>query len=195
MIAYVFGYIVTYIFVELSSNDRSLGILSTLADISRFDLTGWMFYNAHFVDVTASTEAGGVSESESANMLSEATNLAVPEPIWYLVPIVLLILSGFVVALTIDRTNQTTKAISAGASIFVGYLPLSVLGLFLFGTSMDFSTFGQTATVTIGPNKVLGIVLAGFAFPVIFGMLGGLLASMISTGSPNRGGRRVGRNT
>lgn len=193
-VAYVVGYIVTYLFVALSSDDRSLGILSALTDISQFDLTGWMFYNAHFVDVTASTRAGGRSQSESTNMLSEATDLAVPEPIWYLVPIVLLILSGFVVALTISRTDQTTKAVSAGATIFAGYFPLSVLGLFLFGTSMDFSTFGQRATVTIGPNKVLGIALAGFAFPVICGMLGGFLASMISTGNPSSRRRRVSRN-
>ncbi|MFW6435630.1 MAG: transporter [Halovenus sp.] len=191
-VAYVLGYVVTYLFVRLSSDSADLGIVAALTDISQFDITGWMFYNAHFVDVTATTSAAGQSQSESTNMLSEASNLAVPELFWYLVPIFFLILAGFIVAMTISQSSHTRKAVGAGATVLVGYLPLSIAGLFLFGASVE--TFGGGATATIGPDKAMGILFAGIVFPVVFGMLGGLLASLVSTGGGTAIRSRVSRH-
>lgn len=194
-VAYLFGYVVTYILVQLSSDSADLQVLSFLGEISQFDFTGWMFYNAHFVELTATTSAGGLSQSESTNMLLEANDLVVPKLFWHLVPIVFLVLAGFIVAMTISQSNQTRKAVAAGSTVFVGYLPVSIVGLFLFGTSFDFATFGQRATVTIGPNKALGILFAGIMFPVLLGMLGGLLASLVSTGGTTSNRSRVSRHS
>ena len=128
-------------------------------------------------------------------MLAEASDLVLPEPFWYLVPILLLILAGFIVAMTISQSNQTGKAVSAGATVFVGYFPLSIVGLFLFGSSIEFPSFGQTATITVGPDKLMGILFAGIVFPIVFGMIGGLLASLVSTGGSTGSRSGVSRHS
>jgi len=183
VIAYVLGYAATYVFYEFES-DESLGDLTD----SVFELVGVVFYNAHFVD----TELSGGGESETRNFLSEASELTVPEPVWYLVPVAVLVIAGYVVTQRGDgRALSTQDAVASGASIVAGYLPLAVAGTFLF--SFDQSFFGTT--VSFSPDTVPAVALAGLAFPLICGGVGGFLTTVVggSGASQSRGGRGRGR--
>jgi hypothetical protein len=188
--AYVVGFVITYIFIEIESDgelSRVPEAFSTMGfDIGTIDFVGWFFYSAHFVDFEASVEGMGQSNSQSGNLISEASSLTIPEPVWYLVPIVCLVGAGFVVAKTIAQSGDTGQAFQAGASVVAGYLPLAAIGAFIFTKSQD--TMG--VSISMGPSMLMAIVLAGIVFPVIFGGIGGILASATTS---SRGRQYQGR--
>jgi len=193
--AYVVGFIITYVFVEMESDgadtEQALGQFGSTfgVDIGMTDLVGWFFYSSHFVDTTVSAEALGESQSQSANMLSEVTDLTIPEPIWYLVPIVCLLVAGYVTAKAISNTAETADAAKAGATVIAGYLPLAAVGTFIFSKSGDFtrSSFGQSVSgsISMGPDMMMALLLAGLAYPLVLGAIGGALST---AGSSSGGG-------
>lgn len=196
--AYVVGYIITYLFVqvddELEAGAETLSQASAELpgiDIGTIDVVGWAFYSAQFVDTEISVEAAGESQAESGNLISEASSLTIPEPIWYLVPVVCLVGAGFLTAKAMDRHWDTGEAAKAGATVTAGYLPLAAVGAFIFTKSTETSTFGQSVSISLGPDMVMAVVLIGIAYPLILGAAGGALASQTAStsGARPRGGR------
>jgi hypothetical protein len=59
----------------------------------------------------------------------------------------------------------------SGATITVGYLFAVVGGSFVFSY--------QALGATLGPDLIGVIALAGLAFPLVFGSLGGAIAALI----------------
>jgi len=190
-VAYLAAYVVTYVFTELSQEEtvQESGIEQYGA--GQTDVVGWMFYSAHFADFSVSVDSGSRSQSESMNLLSEASDLAVPEPLWYLVPIAALAVAGYATATAVDGSHDATAAAKGGVTVVAGYLPLAAIGAFLFTKSGETTSLAGTVSYTIGPDKAMGIALAGVAYPVVLGAAGGFLTTVVgNTGaSQPRGGR------
>ena len=159
--AYVAVYAVTYLFVELQE-DTDFG--ST--DVSQMDVAGWFFYSAHFVDIKLTQN----DQTSTENIISEAADLTVPEPIWYIVPVVILVAIGLVAAMGLDeRSASAQDAALSGAAVVAGYLPLAVVGTFLFKYETEQSFLGQTISTSITPDTAMAVGLAGVAYPVVPG--------------------------
>jgi len=78
--------------------------------------------------------------------------------------------AGYFLATSFYSPAMTTdEGTVYGASIVVGYLPLSFLGALLFETSQGFSGEGT-------PDIFAAVLLAGIVFPAIIGALGGYYA-------------------
>lgn len=171
-IAYVGGYILTYI---LATIDSEFEVNQTIEELGggMMEAVGWVFYGAHRIEIEVTAEGGGESQTETLRIFEEASP-DLPEILYYLVPVVMLIVAGYLVVGQI-RAYGGSEAIKAGATVAVGYLPLTVLGVFLFRLSEEQSGFGQTISVSISPELVPAALIMGLIFPLVFGAIGGYL--------------------
>ncbi|GAB7018666.1 hypothetical protein [Halostagnicola bangensis] len=161
---FVVGYIATFVLATIDS-EIELG-----EEESTFEMIGLLFYNAQFVDM----ELSGLNGTETFNILSEEST-QIPELVFNLVPIVLLVAGGYVLATRVLETRQANEGgAKLGASIVVGYLPLAFLGTILFEETAEGGLFG--GSVTLAPETLPAIVLAGILLPLAFGAIGGYLA-------------------
>lgn len=192
-IAYVLGYAVTYTLVALDSElqpefvsgDRffegasEFGIEGLQPDAMEF--AGWIFYNAHFVDVVQSSQAkdtGGAGElgiEQSSNLLSESAT-QIPELFYYLVPVAVFTMAGYLLARRLEP-ETTGGAVLAGGSVALGYAPLALVGAFGFTTSTSVTLAGVEFSVSMAPNLVMAVVVAGLALPILFGAIGAILGT------------------
>jgi len=91
-------------------------------------------------------------------------------PGWlFLVPPVLLVLAGALVAVA-GRAEGPLRGAVGGATVTVAYLPLSVVGAFLFAISVG--------DATAGPTLATAVLLAGIVYPLVFGAIGGALGTL-----------------
>lgn len=164
--AYLLGYLITYVWQSGSVEERLQGI-NFLADLFGSDpipvwqAIGWLFYNAHFVRTRFEGGLGGPS-SENFIAAAEGGSLA----LLYLVPVALLVGAGLALAV-VERAEEPADGALAGAAAVVGYLPLAVVGAFLF--SYDGS---------IAPDTVTAVLLAGVVYPLVLGAVGGGVAAV-----------------
>ncbi|ELY57011.1 hypothetical protein C493_09293 [Natronolimnohabitans innermongolicus JCM 12255] len=132
------------------------------------ETVGMVFYNAQFVD----TELSDGSTTETITMLSEM-GPDFPELAYTLVPVCLLVGAGYLVARGASDNETTAEdGLKVGASVVVGYLPLVLVGTTLFEVSEDVFD----ATFTAGPATGSAVLLAGLAFPIVLGAIGGYLS-------------------
>lgn len=163
--AYLLGYLITYLWQSSTVEERLEGFnfIATLfggEPIPPWQGVGWLFYNAHFVDTRI--EAMG-TQSENFIAASDGGTIA----LLYLVPVVLLLAAGVLLARTSDADEPADGAV-AGASVAVGYFPLALAGAFLF--SYDGS---------IAPTIVTAVLLAGLVYPLALGAVGGAAGSAL----------------
>lgn len=125
-------------------------------------LAGWAHYDAQFVGVSAGATTYAVVV---AGALSPAA--------YRLVPPAALVAAGFVAGLRAD-VAATADRTAAGALVVAGYLP-TALGA---GLAMHVSMRGAV----VGPSLVRAAVVAGLAYPLLFGAVGGALAGLRSGG-------------
>lgn len=136
-------------------------------------VAGWLFYNAHFVPVSLPHPSGDVVE---ANLLLRAGGLDVALVV---VPPVVLVAAG---ALATRRAEGTTDlrfdlgataesryAANGALLAMLGYLPLVLAGWVATGARVPLRD------VAVAPNPVLGWLVAGLLYPVVFGGVGGLV--------------------
>ena len=178
LVAFVVGYLVTVVFIFVDGVDFG-------GDAGWVKVAGWVFYAAHTVKLRVTGTAGDSSASRTFNLfdgVSQLTNLtdAVPEIIYLFVPVFVLVGSGFVLVRRAgDGQTSVATAAGVGASIVAGYLPLAVLGQVLF--SHTESGFGGAASVTVGSDLVTSVLLVGLVYPVVCGVVGGVLAQQTGT--------------
>jgi hypothetical protein len=121
---------------------------------------GWLFYNAHFVGVVVGGEAVNLVDA----LRGSGT---VPASLFYAIQPAVLYLAGNSVAVTCATPDDSRPRRGAmGAATAAGYLPLSVLG------AVAFTAEGA------GPNLVGAALIAGLAYPVVLGGLGGYSATV-----------------
>lgn len=180
VLAYLVGYIVTVVFVLVDGVNFG-------GDAGWVKIAGWVFYAAHTVKMEITGFAGDRSEARTTSLFdgfSELTNLtdAVPEIFYLLVPIVVLVGAGFLLARRVTGADATvTTAAALGASVVVGYLPLAVVGQLVF--SHTETGLGGSVGVTIAPELLPSILLAGLVYPLICGTVGAVLAQQTAPDS------------
>jgi hypothetical protein len=164
--AWLLGYLVVY----LASSGRirnSIGsqLLNELAGgDATWKLVGWLFFNAHFVDVVLDAPVLGVSTLDLiAQYGGSATYL-------YAVPPALLLAGGLLIGYDAG-TEGIGDATVTGFLLVPGYLLLSVAGALLF-------TVGS-GDATAAPDLVAAILLAGLVYPALFGAVGSALGDQL----------------
>jgi hypothetical protein len=167
--AYLLGYLITYVWQGGSVEERLAGF-NFIADlfgsepIAVWQGVGWLFYNAHFVRTRIT---GGLGGPRSENFIAASDGGALA--LLYLVPVVLIFAAGLTVARLADADALADGA-AAGVTVVLGYLPLALVGRFLF--SYDGS---------VAPDLVTALLLAGLVYPLLFGALGGAAGSAVGS--------------
>jgi len=152
--AWLVGYAVFALLVTLLESTRGF-------DQDWHVLTGWVHQNAHFVDLQG--------EVRSYNLLHDgdvagSIDWAIPPLVYTLLVVLLMVLAGWMLVENRLITGSD-EAIVGGATIALGYLPLTVLGTMLFeagGLSADAAS---------------AALLMGIALPAMLGAAGGLIAA------------------
>jgi len=161
VVAYLLGYLVTYVTQSGSVEERLQGynfIVELLGGegITVWQAVGWLFYNAHLVSTRFE---GGFGGPRSENFIGGDGGATV---LLYLVPVVLLLVAGALLA-RYDGVEEPADGAIAGAAVAAGYFPLALVGRFLF--SYDGS---------VAPDIVTAILLAGLVYPLVLGAVGGV---------------------
>lgn len=168
---FVLAYIIMFVFflVEMGSSGGTLGGGSGLALVV---LPLSFLFSSH-LGATAMGFGGA------------GAFLQIPVYVYYLVPVVLLVWSGYVLARQVDAPSAGAR-VAAGASVTVGYLAGVVLTIVLL------STLPGSGTAQYSRQLTQLVVVAGIAYPLAFGGAGGALAHVRADdprGPPVAGGR------
>lgn len=169
--AAVVGYLLTYLLTSGPIEDALSLPFDLGPDIATSTVVGWTFYGMHQVQIATSGSLGGFSGSGTASMAEAGFWQG-----WYVVvpPLVLAVL-GLAVASQAETPDVQTGVL-AGGSIVAGYLPVAVLGTFLF----TYSSGGENVSFTAAPDLATAVILMGLVYPIVFGALGGGLGAWFS---------------
>ena len=168
------GLVATYVLL-VADPEFEFGV-SRAQGVGTVDEVGWLFFSAHFARIERRASFGDVggAGTERLNLVAE-TATGLPDPVFYAVPVALLIAGGVVVSMR-ELWESSTKAHAlAGATVAVGYFPLAAIGVLLFETQVGVGD----AAFTQSPELSSTLLLVGLAYPLCFGGLGGLLAARL----------------
>lgn len=162
---WLLGYLLAYVWKasEVSEALGGIGFVSQLLggeSVPVWKGVGWLFLNAHFVDTQIPTVTGGT------RMLNFVTADDSGALALVVVPPLVLFIVGLAVAY--GRPASPLERATAGATVALGYLPLSVGAAVLTAHAV-----GDT-DAAIAPDLVTAVLLAGLLYPLVFGALGGL---------------------
>ncbi|WP_435067807.1 hypothetical protein [Haloplanus sp. C73] len=166
--AWVLGYAFTYLLVAPDVRESSLQrIIETFGgESATYELVGWVFFNAHFVN-TVFQNVPFVG-SRTTSFVGGEQGFTV---LLYVIPVGLLLAAGVALARYQGVTDPTNGALT-GLTALPGYLLLSVAGVFLFEVTVG--------DVSGGPTLLPAVVLAGIVYPVLFAGGGGALIGMVA---------------
>lgn len=175
---FVLGFVLTYVLKSGSIESQRFG-----DGVGTERLVSWVFYKMHNVGHQVRAMSGTRSQSESFDPSTW--------PMWedwlFAVPPALLLGGGLLVGL-LWADGDLKTGVTYGAALTVGYLPLAGLGGFLAQYTESSAGFGTSVSVTAGPKLVEALLLAGGAYPLVFGVVGGAVAAGV-TGSSGAGSR------
>jgi hypothetical protein len=167
-VAFVTTFLVTAIlvFTELEGEANNLGLY---AGDNILALFGWFFYNAHTVSITSSTSSDAVNILETAYQ-SAGSAATVPKLAYYILPVSVLFLLGYVLADRASPSDATPiEGAVGGASIALGYGVIA----FLAGSSVfTITEAGESA----GPQTGSIIMMMGLLYPVVISGAAGYLS-------------------
>lgn len=174
-VAGVFAYVAGYLVVYLAKSDainNYYGSGGTLGSPPEWKIGGWLFYAAHNVDVTVSGSGAGVSQSQTINFQDA--------PFWdgwlLLVPVAALLLAGIWMASSSNLRSQD-GGVRAGIAVVPGYFVAAAGGMLLFTWTQTVDAGFASATASAHPEYVTGAVLAGIAYPLVVGAIGGAIGA------------------
>lgn len=168
--AFVATYVVTFVLWSISSLPEpesveqafQQAIVASIADsVPAWKAAGYVFFNGHMVDLTSETVLGDGALDLIA--LAEGSLLVLA----YLVPPVVLVVAGYVLASNANVAG-TSQAAVAGALVAVGYAVLAVVLALVVSHDA-----GRTTLFVDVPSA---LVFAGVVYPVVFGAIGGVVA-------------------
>lgn len=166
-LAWLVGYLLVYVTHAGSVAERLRGFNFVVdifggEPIPTWQAIGWLFYNAHGVE----TNIPVLGRTVDQNFVAVEGSLSV----LYLVPPLLLVAAGVGTAWLAEVEAPDSSAI-VGALVVGGYLPLSAIGIVAFGHAVGEGT--------MAPEAVLGVLLAGIVYPLVFGAIGGVLGGRL----------------
>lgn len=167
--AWLLGYLVVYVSKAdaVSESLRGVGFVSQLLGgeaIPAWKGVSWLFLNAHFVSTKFPTIAGGTRTMNFVTGEGGSTLLLVLAPL-------LLVAAGLLTAY--GRGESLSERVKAGATISLGYLPLSAVVALVTTHAI-----GDTEAA-IAADPVTAVLLAGIIYPVVFGALGGAASDVL----------------
>ena len=162
------GYALTYLLVANDLRESFLQqVIETFQDEpATYEMVGWVFYNAHFVDT--SIDGVPLIGGSSTNFIGGDDGFST---ILYLIPVALLLGSGLALA-RYEAADSPTTGVVTGMSLVPGYLLAILVGVFLFEVSVG--------SISASPDVVQSLGLAGVTYPLIFGGIGGAIAGLTS---------------
>ncbi|GGM54897.1 hypothetical protein J2752_000693 [Halarchaeum rubridurum] len=169
VVAFALEYLVVYLWQANRVRENLQGLNAVIEllggqGIPAWKVVGWLLYNAHFVDVTRPALGGG----RAATNLIAGGNA--PQLLYVLPPLFLLV-AGVVLVRYVGLDTPRDGAL-CGTVVSLGYAIPAWAGVFAVRVTSD--------GTWMGPAVVLGLVLAGVVYPVVFGALGGALAALTS---------------
>lgn len=161
--AYLLGYLLTYLWKAQEYRDAFARIQPLVElfggeTLAPWKIIGWLYYSAHFVE---SRVAVGPMTTYVDFVVQGEVNLEV----LYVVPPLLLLVAGYLVARRTGNSETVANGAQAGVLVMIGYLVLVLVGVFAFQVSGS------------GPDLVPALLLAGIVYPLVFGGIGGAAAS------------------
>lgn len=166
IISWIVGYLAIYLMVAGDIRESPLNRMIEAFDgaPATYEMVGWVFYNAHFVN-TVFTDIPLVG-TQTTSAIGGEDGFTV---LLYAIPIIFLLISGIGLTMYSD-TKDLSESLLAGLTVVPGYLILSIAGLFLFEVSVG----GATGA----PDYLAGALLAGIVYPLLFGGIGGALGGI-----------------
>jgi hypothetical protein len=169
--SFVVGYTVTLVVVAVGESDELTEYLPQGA--------GWIYYNAQFASLEVTEQLAGQSGTRVGSYLTGTSmsgravgSVDVPTVLYHLIPVVVLVGAGFVLARYVEARDSQTGAI-AGATLAVGTVLPALLGTFLF--SFELTSFGFTFTAC--PVLIESVIFVGLLYPAVFGAIGGMVST------------------
>ena len=166
VLTWILGYVLTYLLVAPDIRESALNqfVEAFEGAPATYEMVGWVFYNAHFVDVVfRDIPFVGSRTGSFVGGQDGFTTLL------YVVPPALLLAAGLALS---RRQGATTpgQGAMAGLAVVPGYLVLSVAGVFLF----EVAALGAKGA----PDLLPAVVLAGVLYPLAFAGAGGALGGL-----------------
>lgn len=172
--AYLLGYLVTFLFTSVDGVDSG--------EVAGWKFAGMIFYAAHTVRAEFTATVEGASDTDRFDLFGpngpENLGSTVPEPLYFLVPVAVLVAAGYLLYARVDWRLSLVEAAAVGTTPTVGYLAAAVLGTALFESTSSGSLFGVSGSTTLGPDLVPAVLLAGLLYPLVCGAVGGALGSL-----------------
>lgn len=158
------GYLLTYLLVgnEVGESPINQFLEFVTGEPSTYEIVGWVFYNAHFVD----TSFQGVPFFRSETFIGGEDGFTV---LLYAIPPALLLAGGLALA-RYARALDANRGAVTGLTVVPGYLLATIVGVFFFEV-----TLGDASAA---PDMLAAIFLAGLIYPALFGALGGVFAGI-----------------
>lgn len=174
IVAFAAGYLVTYLWQAPRVREALQGMNAILEffggdPIPAWKAVGWLFFNAHFVR----THIPGIGGPQTRNFIASGDFPA----LLYAVPVVLLLVMGFLLAWSMGRVDVREGALD-GATITIGYLIAAVASVFLVAAARG--------DASIAPDTVTAVLLAGILYPVVLGAVGGTVAALVASSEGTR---------
>jgi hypothetical protein len=165
---YLGGYLTTLLLVVGAESDGFPGDL--------IEISGWVYYNAQFVDIVTRGVPNNGSGTPSVNYVtgtglsrSAFETLTVPSILYHLIPIVAFVLAGFALVQDVGASSAREGA-KVGAGLVFGCLFLSIVGTFIFEIG---------GRVALGPSRPTSLLFVGILYPAICGAVGGAIGSVL----------------
>lgn len=163
-LSFVVGYLITAVVIVIGETEEFTEDM--------LETTGWIYYNAQFADIETTVDGGelGALAETSFNTLTDDQifGLDVPSVVYHLIPVAVLVATGYVLATEVNAQEITDGAV-AGATLSLGTTVLAVVGTFLFTINEQ--------SLSISPVLIDSVLLVGVVFPVVFGAIGGAIST------------------
>jgi len=166
-VAWALGYLLT--FAVTWSGDHEAILETALGDAplpELYQTVGWVFYSAHGAWITIEPVARGDQVSLFTVGLVGSDGFS---PVLYVVPAVLLLAAGALVAVRTD-VERPREGLVTGLAVVPGYLALTVAGKLATTTVWSMGPGGTASPAAVG------VLLAGVLYPAVCaGAAGGLV--------------------
>lgn len=169
ILAFVGSYLVTIASILLG------GSIDTSRPIEAARVVGYAFYNAQNVPVhrygeRALTGPDGTTlrEISATGNLLQQSSTTIPTIVYYLIPVVVLLIAGAVLAYRYLSTDfASTHHLALVGGLVLGYTLAMLAGSFLFAET---TSSGQS-WVSLNPER-LHTLAAGIGYPLVLGLVG-----------------------